>query len=110
MSITTIDEEIREVDRARNTAHHGAAQAKVLAMRLRAGGDLHGASIAFQIAAKLDACVEQFSYISGDLAYRKQQLIALSADRIDAAFVSQFADEEDFRDSQADAHMMGADR
>ena len=101
MTITTIDEEIREVDRARLTAHHGAAQAKVLAMRLRAGGDLRGAAMARQIADKLDGCVQQFDYILGDLAFRKQTLITLAASTIDAAFASTWADQDDFEESLA---------
>lgn len=109
MTITTIDEEIAEVHRAKMAAHHGAAQAKVLAMRLRAAGDRRGADLARQVALKMDGCVEQFGHIEGDLSYRKQLLITLAADRVGAAFVSQFRDHDDFLVSQAEVQGLDPD-
>lgn len=103
-TITTIDEEMLEVDRTKQSMAHGAAQAKVLSLRLRAKGDLRGADLARQLADKLDQGIYMCNDILGDLAYRKQMLVQLAADHIHEEFAKQtetWIDEDDFRMSEA---------
>jgi hypothetical protein len=105
-TITTIDDEIREVVATINKTHVAAAQAKVLAMRQRARGDQRGADIAAQVASKLDDVILQLGYIEADLAIRKHQLIVMAATRIDTEFRATWSDEQDYRESQADHHLL----